>query len=75
MSIQIIKNPRITEKASFLSELNNVYTFEVAKSATKTSVAKAVLEVYKVKPIRVAIVNLPAKEVFMRGKKGTKSAV
>ena len=71
----VLLRPRITEKASFLSELNNVYTFEIAKDATKTSVAKAVIEVYKVKPIRVSIVNLPAKEVFMRGKKGTKQAI
>ncbi len=69
--IKILKNPRITEKASFSYEAN-VYTFDVTDSANKTEIAKAVLELYKVKPVRVNILRVPRKEVISRGIKGTK---
>ena len=41
-------------------------------SANKTEIAKAVLELYKVKPVRVNILRVPRKEVVSRGIKGTK---
>ena len=69
--IKILKNPRVTEKASFAFE-KNVYTFDVTDSANKTEIAKAVLELYKVKPVRVNILRVPRKEVVSRGIEGTK---
>ena len=48
----------------------NVYTFDVAAGANKTELKKAVFAVYKVKPLRINIVNLPVKKVFSRGKTG-----
>jgi large subunit ribosomal protein L23 len=72
----ILTRPRITEKASYLIEAKNpVYTFEVAADANKVEIKKAVLNLYKVKALKVNIVNLPAKNVMRRGKKGTKSAL
>jgi len=38
----IIKNPRVTEKASFAQE-QGVYTFDVASGANKTEIKKAIL--------------------------------
>jgi large subunit ribosomal protein L23 len=70
----IILRPRITEKASFIAE-SNVYAFEVAPKATKKEITEAVKVFYKVSPIKVNIVKNPAKEVFLRGKKGIKSGV
>ena len=67
----IIKSPRITEKASMKVEAN-IYTFEVAEVATKSSIAAAVREMYNVSPVKVAIVRIPKKDVFVRGKVGTK---
>lgn len=67
--------PRITEKTGVMSETQNVYTFEVLKDSTKEAIAREVKTLYKVNPIKVRIVNLPAKKVFVRGKKGTHSAV
>ncbi len=72
---KIILKPRITEKSGIMTETSNVYTFEVEKNATKDTVAKAIKNIYKVSAKKVRIVNLPAKEVFVRGKKGTKPAV
>jgi large subunit ribosomal protein L23 len=67
----IIKSPRITEKASMKAEAN-IYAFEVAQVATKSSIAAAIKEMYNVTPLKVAIVRIPKKEVFVRGKAGTK---
>lgn len=71
----IIIRPRITEKAAVLSETGNVYTFEVTKSATKTTIKRAIKEIYKVAPTRVNIVKLAAKNVVVKGKKGSTKAV
>lgn len=68
----IIKNPRITEKASY-AQGGNVYTFDVAKEANKTEIKKAVLSLYKVKPVKVNIIAVPRKSVFQRGRLGWKS--
>ncbi len=67
--------PRITEKSGIMGESLNVYTFEVSQSATKHSIEKEIKSLYKVTPEKVRIVNLPAKNVLVRGKKGTQSAI
>lgn len=67
--------PRITEKSGIMSEAQNVYTFEVSKNSTKDSIAREIKALYKVTPTKIRVVNLPAKEVFVRGKKGTQSSV
>ncbi|OHA91653.1 MAG: 50S ribosomal protein L23 [Candidatus Zambryskibacteria bacterium RIFCSPHIGHO2_01_FULL_49_18] len=70
-----LRGPRITEKAAIFADKHNVYVFEVEKDATKKSIAVSVKEAYKVTPIKVRIVNIPAKKVFVRGKHGEKGAV
>ena len=70
----ILLRPRITEKASTLSN-QNVFAFEVAKSATKDQVAKAIKAYYKVTPVKVRTVVNPSKKTFVRGKKGSKPAI
>ncbi|MCF7833706.1 MAG: 50S ribosomal protein L23 [Candidatus Pacebacteria bacterium] len=69
---KIIKNPRITEKAADASA-RNAYVFDVTASANKTEIRKAILEVYKVKPIRINILAVPSKQIFAKGRKGVKS--
>jgi large subunit ribosomal protein L23 len=71
----LIKRPRITEKSGIQAETNGVYTFEVRPEATKTIVKKAITMMYNVVPTKVNIINLPAQNVFARGKRGVKSAV
>lgn len=70
-AIQTIKNPRITEKATNMLE-QSVYTFDVANSANKTQVKKAVFALYKVKPVKVNILAVPDRKTLMRGKKSMK---
>ena len=67
----IIKNGRVTEKASN-ALAQNVYIFDVEKSANKTEIKKAVFSLYKIKPVKVNILSIPTKEVFTRGKKGVR---
>lgn len=70
-----IIRPRITEKAGIMSETLNVHTFEVAQNATKDSISKEIKTLYKVTPTKIRIVNLPARNVIVRGRKGRQSAV
>ncbi len=70
----VILRPRITEKATVLME-SGVYSFEVTDKATKATVAVAVRELYKVTPAKIAIVNLPPKNVIVRGKRGVRSGI
>jgi large subunit ribosomal protein L23 len=70
----VIIRPHITEKSGLLSQ-SGVYTFQISENATKSSVAKAMAALYKVTPIRVAMINLPDKKVFVRGKRGVVSGI
>lgn len=70
----IILRPRITEKANVAAG-TNVHTFEIAPNATKKQVSEAIKAFYKVSPVKVNIVKNPAKEIFVRGKKGRKPEV
>lgn len=65
----VLLKPRVTEKAANLTS-ENVYTFDVRTSATKKDVAAAVTALYKVVPVKVRMVNTPAKRVAMRRKRG-----
>ncbi|MEE1111161.1 MAG: 50S ribosomal protein L23 [Alphaproteobacteria bacterium] len=63
----ILRRPIISEKAAKLSESNGV-AFEVAVSATKEDVARAVEAIYGVKPVKVNIVVVKGKEKSFRGR-------
>ena len=72
ITLKIIKNPRITEKASFNAE-QNVYTFDVTENANKTEIKKAIFSLYKVHHVKVNILRVQDKQVMSKGKKGVKS--
>lgn len=67
----VIIKPIITEKISRLSE-NNVYGFEIKKTANKSDVSKAVQLVYGVTPlkIRTAKTAPKPKRISARGRRG-----
>lgn len=65
----IIVRPRVTEKATMLAEAN-VYAFEVSPRANATKVKQAVRALYKVEPVKVAMIKIPRKKVLVRGKIG-----
>lgn len=73
-SVQVIIRPHITEKSGIASQ-GGVYTFIVDNGANKPVIAKAIKSLYKVTPIKITVVNLPAKNVFVRGKRGVVSGM
>jgi large subunit ribosomal protein L23 len=68
----VLLRPRVTEKAALQGEKMNVHAFEVTKDATKKSIVASIKDLYKVTPLSVRMVNIPKKNVFVRGKWGTK---
>ena len=58
---KVIKNMRLTEKASKLSSNYGQYTFEVFPAATKYTVREAVEQTFKVTVTRVNILNIKGK--------------
>lgn len=65
----VILNPRITEKSTEKSE-KGVYTFDVARKATKSSVKSAIKAIFKVTPRKVTVVPTRSKVILSRGKRG-----
>lgn len=63
----VILSPVITEKATKLSEANQV-VFRVALDATKPRIAKAVEDLFKVKVKAVNTVRVKGKSKLFRGR-------
>src|SRR5947208_2195188 len=68
----VLIGPRVTEKASMLAE-RNVYAFEVSLRATSEDIKRAIFEMFKVRPVKVAVLTIRRKKVFSRGKRGVTS--
>ncbi|MEK7515690.1 MAG: 50S ribosomal protein L23, partial [Patescibacteria group bacterium] len=66
----IIRAPWFSEKSLIITE-KGVYTFDVPARATKAHIAGAIEEIYKVKPRKIRIANLPGKPKTLRTKRGT----
>ena len=66
----IIIKPIISEKSSYDTAIGK-YTFEVAKTATKTDVRKAVEQLFGVKVVSVNTVNYDGKKKRQRYVEGT----
>lgn len=70
----IIRKPRVTEKATMLLE-DNKYTFEVDVRANKSEIKRAVEELFKVKVLKVNTVRVKGKEVRRQQAVGYKPEV
>ena len=58
---KIIMKPLVTEKVSGLGALNK-YVFAVAKNTNKIEVAKAIKEIYGIKPVGVNVIRMSGKK-------------
>lgn len=58
----IIDSPVITEKSTIKMQNDNVYTFKVAKNATKTQIKKAIEKAFGVTVKSVNTLNTKAKK-------------
>jgi large subunit ribosomal protein L23 len=70
----VLRHARITEKATMHAGMS-AYVFDVAQSATKRDITRAVFAVYKVLPRAVRIARVPSKMVrnARTGKQGVKA--
>jgi len=66
----IILRPKITEKVTLLSDNgeNKVVMFEVSRKANKQNVSLAIQSLYKVVPVKIAVLRVPPKKSFVRGR-------
>ena len=73
-----IIRPIITEKATILSEQNKT-VFKVHKKANKKNIKKNIEKIFKVKVIKINIINIKSKYKLRQGKtsvkKGYKKAI
>lgn len=67
----IIRRPIITEKATAVTELGK-FSFEVAPSANKIKVKKAVEAIFNVHVEQVNISNLKGKRKMFKGREGVR---
>ena len=58
---KIIIKPLVTEKVSGLGALNK-YVFAVAKNTNKIEIAKAIKEIYGLKPVGVNVIRMSGKK-------------
>lgn len=73
-----VLQPRVSEKSAWLSSAQAktpVYTFEIGPRLNKQQVKLAVAQQYKVTAVRVNIINVAGKKIFMRGKVGRRPGV
>ena len=63
-----ILNPLVTEKSTYLSEMNKV-VFKVNSFADKKSVKKSIEKIFKVNVIKINIINNQSRIKTVRGKK------
>jgi large subunit ribosomal protein L23 len=57
----ILLAPHVSEKSSLIGELNNQYTFKVAKDATKPEIKTAVEELFDVIVLDLQVLNVKGK--------------
>ena len=64
---KIIISPWVTEKSSILAS-ENKYVFLVDVSANKPEIEKAIVNLYKVRPVKINIMNVKGKKVSRGGR-------
>ncbi|MBL8725867.1 MAG: 50S ribosomal protein L23 [Planctomycetes bacterium] len=70
----LLRRPLVTEKSSGMQGRHNKFSFEVASSANKVEVKKAVETLFKVKVLQVNMVTMPSKQRRTFGRVGSTSA-
>jgi len=66
-SLDTIISPRITEKATSLSEHNKI-VFKVHKGANKKTIKKSIEKIFKVNVIKINTITSKGKSKLVRGK-------
>lgn len=67
---ELLRRPIVTEKTSSQQGRCNQFSFEVSSTTNKVEVRKAVETLFKVKVVKVNIVNVPSKQKRTFGRPG-----
>lgn len=69
----VLRHARITEKAT-IAQAGGVYVFDVNTSVSKRDIMQAIKALYNVTPRKVAVVNIPKKNIrsMRTGRTGVK---
>ena len=70
--LDFIVSPRLTEKATSLSEQNKI-VFQVRKDVEKKMIKKSVEKIFKVNVTKINTINIKGKSKMVRGRKAYKS--
>jgi large subunit ribosomal protein L23 len=70
--LDFIISPRLTEKATSLSEQNKV-VFQVRKDVKKKMIKKSVEKIFKENVTKINTINIKGKSKMVRGRKAYKS--
>ena len=70
--LDFIVSPRVTEKATSLSEQNKV-VFQVRKDVEKKMIKKSIEKIFKVNVTKINTINIKGKSKMVRGRKAYKS--
>ena len=57
----VLLGPHVSEKTAIATEMNNLYTFRVARDASKLEIRRAVEKLFKVKVANVQVLNVKGK--------------
>jgi large subunit ribosomal protein L23 len=66
----VVRRPIVTEKSTSMQAMRNQFTFEVARSANKVQVKKAIETLFSVKVVKVNILGVPSKAKRAFGRQG-----
>ncbi len=73
--MQVLRAPIVSEKTSRIQEKSNQFAFEVASTATKEDVKKAVESLFNVTVTSVNVLNVKGKTKAFRGRLGVRGAL
>ena len=71
-AFSIIHKPMMTEKSTNLNQFNQ-YTFVVDKNSNSHEIQQAIEKIFKVKVIKINIINTKQKQKIKQGKLSSKS--
>lgn len=67
----LVRRPVVTEKSASMQAMRNQFTFEVASSANKVEVKKAIETLFSVKVLKVNMVSMQGKQKRTFGRPGS----
>ncbi len=72
--LQVLVEPRMSEKATRIADKHNQYLFKVLNDATKPEIKAAVEQLFSVQVVAVRVLNVGARAKAFKGRIGARQA-